>query len=532
MKSAGWAIALAAILLLTSVPAYADVPSDAAPGTAVYQVELIDVSTGPSGEETTESVEGEVLIACDGTSCAVVSEPARVLLAGVALESGETVQGTADLDEYGTACRNGRGARTVTIAADSSTFTASLEQSAIDWTECADGSEAYAHARTVTWTGSLVAADPCVFSGRGCTTDAGTSSRLSTGDAAAPSVLSALPTPQAAGTAPQQLSLALIVTVILVLLTAFPTALLNSASEIAGERIAAWRTSRRSVEDERAAQAQPDRGWTHSWWWAATGVAAASIIGAFVDPEFGFNPGSARMLFAVATGFAVDVALGWTVVILLMRRFVPDARTSFAFRPLTLLVVVAAVAFTRLTNFEPGILFGLVAGVTFAVAAGRVVAARAVLIALGYAFLVAFAAWLGYGAVAATAVDSVAHVLLVETLAAVSIAGMAALPIALVPLRGMPGHAVWSWNRWVWAGCYGLGLFAFFIVLMPMPFSWEEVPLDLAAWIGIYLVYAIVAVGAWLLLARPWRRSADGDRPSSDDTGETADSEDLSRLEG
>lgn len=83
---------------------------------------------------------------------------------------------------------------------------------------------------------------------------------------------------------------------------------------------------------------------------------------------------------------------------------------------------------------------------------------------------------------------------------------MAALPIALVPLRGLAGHAIWSWNRGVWAGCYAVGLFAFFVVLMPMPFSWGDVSWSLWAWIGAYLTYAAVAITAWLLLARPWER--------------------------
>ncbi len=110
-----------------------------------------------------------------------------------------------------------------------------------------------------------------------------------------------------------------------------------------------------------------------------------------------------------------------------------------------------------------------------------------------------------YAAVQATSGDSFWSTFLVETLSAMAVGGMAALPIALFPLRGLPGHAVWAWNRFVWAGCYVVGLFAFFVVLMPMPFSWEGVHWDLGAWIGVYLAYAVFAVAAWLFLARPWR---------------------------
>ncbi len=102
------------------------------------------------------------------------------------------------------------------------------------------------------------------------------------------------------------------------------------------------------------------------WWWAASGVALAALISAFVDPEFGFNPGSVRVVLSLLVSFAIDVALGWLIVIWVMRRLVPGATHTFLFRPATLLVVVAAVVFSRLTGFEPGIVFGLVAGVASA----------------------------------------------------------------------------------------------------------------------------------------------------------------------
>lgn len=360
------------------------------------------------------------------------------------------------------------------------------------------------------------------------------SSELASGDPAAPSVLSALATPADAGTAPQQLVLAALLTVILILLVAFPTSLLNSAVETGADRVSAWWGARRAlmpstVVDSRPAEgssgeptpredvndgrppSRPRRSGT--WWWAAAGVAAAGIISAFVDPEFGWNAGSVRVLLSIVASFAVDVVLGWTLVIWLVRRVTPGASHSFVFKPLTLLVVIAAVVFARLTGFEPGIVFGLVAGVAFGTLVGRAPQAKAALATLGYAFAVAFIAWLLYGLMGggAAAGTSFWQTLVLETLAATAIGGMAALPIALFPVRGMAGQTVWAWRRWVWAVCYAVGLFAFFIVLMPMPFSWAGVSWDLIASVGVYLLYAIGAVVAWLLVTRPWRRDEDAD---------------------
>lgn len=351
-------------------------------------------------------------------------------------------------------------------------------------------------------------------------------SQLSTGDPAAPSMLSGLPTVGQAPTAPAQLAANLLVTLILLILVAFPTALLNSASEQLSERMGAWRTRRRVGEatgqhdsgSAASSGAAPGRGldW-RGWPLAALTVLAAALISGFADAEFGLNPGSARMVASIAIGFALDVVLGWSIVVLLTRRLVPR-RAAFEAKPMTLLIVVGAVILTRVTGFEPGVLFGVVAGVAFAgltIASQR---ARPVLIALGYAFALAIVAWFAYSAVVGVGSADAGSIFATETLAAVAASGIAALPIALVPLRGLPGHAVWAWSRWLWAGCYAVGLFAFFFVLMPMPPSWGAVSWPLWGWIFAYLAYATFAVLAWWIVGRP-RGTTDAAEPGADESG-------------
>ena len=187
--------------------------------------------------------------------------------------------------------------------------------------------------------------------------------------------------------------------------------------------------------------------------------------------------------------------------------------TSYSFKPATLLLVVVAVAFTRITEFEPGIIFGLVAGVGFGALVGQAQEARAALVMLGYGAAAGLMAWFAYGALGDP--DGVVGTFVSETLAATAIAGMAALPIALFPLPGMPGHAVFAWNRTRWAGCYALGLVAFFLVLMPTPYAWEEVGWTLRAWVLGYLAYLGAALVLWSLV----RRSRTGPDASTPMTG-------------
>ncbi|WP_295576882.1 hypothetical protein [uncultured Microbacterium sp.] len=475
---------------------------------ATYQVTAEEVSTGPDGATETDGASGIVELTCAGSTCRVTGEPYRSLLRGLPLELGTSAVGESTSPGAATACGDGIGERRIEVTADATGFRASLTQDSLGWNDCGDGSEAYSHAREITWTGALVTGPVCMFSEAGCRATE-SASALATGDPAAPSVLSALATPATAGTAPIQLGLAALMTLVLVLLVAFPTALLNSAVESGSERAAGWwsaRQTRRHPAADGEDVITPRRQWTASWWWAGAGVVAASVISAFVDPQFGLNPGSGRMVLSILISFAVDVVLGWAAVVWIMSRMNPGVTHSYSFRPLTLLVVVAAVVFTRVTGFEPGIVFGLVAGVAFGALAGRSAEAKSALVTLGYAFAWAAVAWVVYGAVADSAGDSFLATLLVEALAAVAVGGMAALPVALIPLRGMPGYPIWRWSRWLWAGCYAVGLLAFFIVLMPMPFAWDEVGWELGAWVGVYLVYAAAAVVAWLVLARPWQK--------------------------
>jgi hypothetical protein len=334
--------------------------------------------------------------------------------------------------------------------------------------------------------------DPVPPSSSSSTSSTSTSvSRLESGEPDAPSVLSALPTP--ADVEGGQALTGILLAIVLVLLVAFPTTLLNSAAEQGSDRFSTWWRGRRGLI---APGDRPDR----RWWLAGGGVFVAGVISCFVDPGFGLNAGSVRALLSVLASFTIDVVIGWAVTIWAVRRFAPSAQTSYTFKPATLVIVVVAVAFTRISGFEPGIIFGLVAGVGFGTLVGRTQEARAALVTLGYGAVAGLVAWFAYGAWGDP--EGVLGTFVSETLAATAIAGLAALPIALFPLPGMPGHTVFAWSRVRWAVSYLLGLIAFFLVLMPTPYAWDEVGWSLRAWVLAYLGYLGAAVVLWSLVRR------------------------------
>jgi hypothetical protein len=319
-----------------------------------------------------------------------------------------------------------------------------------------------------------------------------------------PGTLSTLPTVADAGR-PANALWALGFAVVLVLLVALPAQLLNMAAEHGSDRVSEWWARIRRPREWPAALKR-----LSGWPLAIAGVVVASVISAFVDPRFGADPGSSvRIIASILLAFIVDVALGWVLLLLFLRRTMPDAQARLRFVPASLLLVVAAVVFSRITGFQPGIVFGLVAGVVIGATIARTDQARVALLGLGYSFAAGVLGWIGFAIVSAVAGSdpSAGVVFLQETLSAIAIGGMAILPVALFPLRGMTGFDIFIWNRVIWGIAYGIGLFGFFFVLMPAPFAWQGVPLQLGAWVGLYLVYAVAAVGIWAAVTRPWKRA-------------------------
>jgi hypothetical protein len=453
-----------------------------------YPVEIaatVDCTTIPCGLSGTVSANGVVLAFTGPQPLPVIDGVASA----VAPQSGDPCDQTYQ----------GGGPITVTVTADA--IQGSAEAPGTDVIDCPDGSSVQYSASRLEIAAQYVSGDVCFLTGD-CSTeprpvgapivDPPHSGALAPAE---PGTLSTLPTVTEALTARTTIW-AVVGTIVLVLLVALPSQLLNSAVEHGGDRVSAWWRRRRG-----------DRPRVEHPWLLPVGLVTAAVISSFADPGFGFSGGGLRVFLSILVSFAIDAVLGWMLVLWLLRRTKPGTPARVRFVPATLAIVAIAVIFTRLTGFQPGIIFGLVAGIVVGATLATADRARIALAGLGWSFVVAVVGWVGYSLISPTDLTPVA-LFARETLSALAIGGIAALPITLVPVRGLIGHEVYSWNRWAWAGAYGLGLFGFFVVLMPMPFSWQTVPLSLWTWVAIFAGYAVVAVGLWLGVTRPWAREA------------------------
>jgi hypothetical protein len=385
-------------------------------------------------------------------------------------------------------------------------------------------------------------------------------SRLASGAVAAPSVLSALTPVQDSKVGLLDLCAAVVVTLILSLLVAFPKKLFSSAIGAAPKRWVEYRdwlgkrdsaAARRwnraldylaeplgpsrgrakaddqpddpEVDDGAAVDATLDDAALESaapnhavlsrpWRRAALGVVLAGVISSFVDPGFGFNWGSLRVAVSLSASFVLTVVVGWGVAIRIARRFAPGLAASYSFKPFSLVIVAVTVVFTRVTGMQPGMVFGLVAGVALGAMSSKATEARVAVAQTGYAFIVGVTGWLAYSALvpAFSGSHNVFASLLIETLSGLSVAGFAAAPLALLPVAGMGGATVFEWSPRVWFVIYSAGLIGFFVVLMPMSYSWSAIDFSLKAWVSLYVAYAAASLIAYLALVRPWRSGREG----------------------
>jgi hypothetical protein len=366
---------------------------------------------------------------------------------------------------------------------------------------------------------------------------------------AAPSVLSSLRTITAAVPTPGQTAVIAGGAVVLMLVVGWPSALLNSVVGSRYDGLVRWlqKRFRRRKSPQRKAKSKPVDGAAAAeaavgstasaggapapgippsrlpGWLMWPGFAIAALLGAFVDPEFGVNPMSGRVVLTLFLSFVLFNLATWAIVRRVARRIQPDATPYLRFRWGSLLLVGLAVLIARLLQLEPGIIFGLVAGVAYATALRASKSAVITLVGSGFGLVLSLVAWVGYSLLAPVALgvpDNLPLVFAVEFLAGVTVKGISSLPLALLPLGSLDGAKLIKWRRLVWGIAYAIGLAAFMLVLLTIPKAWGEVPGDFARWVLLFGGYALIALVLWivntvLIKRRPPTETAIGDQPDA-----------------
>jgi hypothetical protein len=229
-----------------------------------------------------------------------------------------------------------------------------------------------------------------------------------------------------------------------------------------------------------------------------------AVVFGFADPGFGFDVTSVRVVLACGIAlFIVGYLASWISGRIIGRRW--QLGNVIEIKPLGILLAIVGVALSRVLEFSPGFLIGLLIGIGLV---GRTTAAqqaKATLVQAGVVFGLALLGWVGYSILSATsAPDSFAAALALDTMVAVTTEGLTALFIGLLPFKYLDGSALFAHSKVVWAAAYAVVAASF--VLIVIPSAWGDPGGSLWLWVAVVGGFAVVAVGVYLYfryLAKP-----------------------------
>ncbi|HEU0206261.1 MAG TPA: hypothetical protein VFQ74_06180 [Pseudolysinimonas sp.] len=225
---------------------------------------------------------------------------------------------------------------------------------------------------------------------------------------------------------------------------------------------------------------------------------ATALLFGFADPRFGFSLASLRLFLGLAIALAVVSYLTNAVVGRIMRgRWKVDVRVSL--RPLGLILTVVGVVVSRLLDFSPGFLIGLVLGLVISEKHLAQQAWRAVLLRASILLGLALLAWVAFSLFDAKQEGGTfASELAIETLVAITTEAVVGLLVELLPLRLLEGEKLYEKSKLLWGGLYLLAVFIFVVAVVPWEGNWAELGSSLWTWIGIVVGFGIVATGIYL----------------------------------
>jgi hypothetical protein len=295
---------------------------------------------------------------------------------------------------------------------------------------------------------------------------------------------------------PKRLLISALLAMVLVALLPFPAELFNSTLKANYDEVRGWFRF-------LPARARADAGSTASaastvppWLGFALLVGLTALLQAFLDPALGFDRASLVLFAGLALSVAAVGLLAGLPARWWGRRH--EAASVLRLYPLGLIVAALCVLVSRLTSFEPGYLYGVIAGfaLTRSLAdneKGRLEIGKAAFL-LGVAVLAfiiripVHAATVSSGSVGWSLIDTV--------LAAVFAAGVEANILGLLPLRFLPGEEVFAWSKRVWAVAFGLNAFVFLHALAAQ--AGEDSPgTSLAVALALFTIFASVSVAFW-----------------------------------
>lgn len=237
--------------------------------------------------------------------------------------------------------------------------------------------------------------------------------------------------------------------------------------------------------------------------WAV--VVAGALLGALLNPHFGLNLPTLLSLVATAITILWGLGVAYGVSSAFRRFRHTPSPTYFKALPAGLIIAGLCVLASRLSDFQPGYLYGLVYSVAFASKLpknqdGQLTAISS-LSGLGLA-VAAWLVWTPLHTIDAGGAAGVALLVATSVLASLFVGGLVGGILSLAPLRFLSGHKLFSWRREVWAILFGLALFLLLQVLLLPAKGGHAGSAPIVTAIIFLAVFGVFSVAFWWYFAR------------------------------
>ncbi len=197
-----------------------------------------------------------------------------------------------------------------------------------------------------------------------------------------------------------------------------------------------------------------------------------SVIGGLNDPSFGVTVKSLETFVAVILAFLASMSISARVTYLYRRHKNLGTEWNLHALPAGLLLAFVCMLVSRLTNFEPGYLYGVIAGVAFTTEVGARDQGKDIALTSLLVLVVATISWAIWTPVSHMAAHSHPDplVLIADTFfGGLFVSGIVGSAISLFPLEFLPGRALARWHKGVWAAIFAVAMFLLIQVMLLPP---------------------------------------------------------------
>ena len=244
---------------------------------------------------------------------------------------------------------------------------------------------------------------------------------------------------------------------------------------------------------------------------AALVIGLGSLLAGFLDPSFGLSWKSVETYVGLALALLVTVSVPG-VAALGYRRFRGSNHVfTLLALPAGLGIALVCVVVSRLSSFQPGYLYGVVAGVVFARHLPEREEGRSTAVSVTSMLAVAVAAWALWDVVNPVAIGQTAIaplVILDDFLASVVVGGLVGTVIGLLPLQFLPGGRIAAWHRGAWATVFIAALFGLTGVLLWPNRGGHPGTAPLVTVVALFVVFGGSSVASWWYFERRHRQKA------------------------